>query len=92
MAYSALACALIAIIKRSKAKCCIIYEKPFPSSPIKFSSGIITLSNAISAVSEARQPNLSSLLVETPGVLLSRIKILIPLFPNSGCVLAATTI
>jgi hypothetical protein len=38
-----------------------MYGNPFPSSPIKFSAGISTLSNAISAVSDALQPNLSSL-------------------------------
>ena len=69
----------------------MIYGNPFPSSPIKFSSEITTLSKEISPVSEAFQPSLSNLVAETPLVSLSTKKILIPLFPNSGCVLAATT-
>ena len=69
----------------------MIYGNPFPSSPIKFSAGITTLSKAISAVSEALQPNLSNLVDEIPGVSLSTIKILIPLCLSSGFVLAATT-
>ena len=62
------------------------------SSPIKLEAGITTLSNAISPVSEALQPSLSNLVAETPGVSLSTINMLIPLFPSSGFVFAATTI
>ena len=51
----------------------------------------MTLSNAISAVSLAFQPSLSSLVEEIPGVFLSTKKILIPLAPFSKFVLAATT-
>jgi hypothetical protein len=76
-----------AIIKRSKAKCCIIYN-PLPSSPIKFSTGISTSSNAIS-VSEALQPNLSSLR-QKPLRLLSTKKYAYSLFPPLTC-FAATT-
>ena len=44
----------------------------------------MTLSNAISAVSLAFQPSLSSLVDEIPGVFLSTKKILIPLAPFSN--------
>ncbi len=50
----------------------------------------MTLSKAISAVSLAFQPSLSSLVDVIPGVSLSTKKILIPLAPFSILVLAAT--
>ena len=50
-----------------------------------------TLSNAISPVSDALQPNLSNFVAEIPGVSLSITNMLIPLLPISGFVFAATT-
>ena len=75
----------------SNAKCCIIYGKPFPSPPNKCEAGTTTLSNEISAVSEAFHPNFSRLVDCIPLVFLSTTKMLIPLLPNSAFVLAATT-
>ena len=68
-----------------------MYANPLFSSPIRLDAGIVTLSNAISPVSDALQPNLSNLVADTPGVSLSIKKILIPLLPKSGFVFAATT-
>ena len=44
----------------------MMYGKPFPSSPNRFSAGISTLSKAISPVSDALQPNLSNFVDDIP--------------------------
>ena len=68
----------------------MIYEKPLFSSPKRFATGTLTLSNAISPVSDAFQPNLFSLVADTPAISLSKTNILMPLFPSSGVVFAVT--
>ena len=68
----------------------MIYGNPFPSSPNIFSAGISTLSKAISAVSEAFQPNLLSIVADNPFEFLSTTKRLIPLYFSVISVFAAT--
>ena len=77
---------------RSETKAAAIWKKPVFSAPIRFSAGTRASLKDSSAVSEERQPILSSLrLTSKPGVPFSTTIIETPLAPGPPVRTAATT-
>jgi hypothetical protein len=88
----AVAYACTASPSRSDWNCCMICTKPEPASPTRFATGTRTSANDSSAVSEQRQPILSSRLETVkPGVPRSTTSSETPPYPSSPVRTAVVT-